>query len=342
MNRLAIVILNWNGADMLRRFLPSVLRHSGQAQVVVADNASTDSSVEVLRSEFPTVRCIELDRNYGFAGGYQHALSRVEATYYILLNNDVEVAPHWADTLLQYMEAHPQVAACQPKLLSYGQRSHFEYAGACGGYVDAWGYPYCRGRVLSVVEQDLGQYNHPAPLLWATGAALMVRSQVYWQVGGLDERFFAHQEEIDLCWRMRSRGYELMCVPQSVVWHVGGATLRQDNPQKTYLNFRNNLLLLYKNLPAQRLASVMWMRLWLDALASLHFLLTGQGRSFVAVWRARRDYHKMRPQFAAAREQNLRLATLSPVPEQTGVSILWQFYARGRNTFQQIHKHIHQ
>ncbi|MEE1088789.1 MAG: glycosyltransferase family 2 protein, partial [Bacteroidaceae bacterium] len=323
MKRVAVVILNWNGEKMLREFLPDVVRHSTGAEIVVADNASTDASLQMLEREFSTVRRIVLDRNYGFAQGYHLALEQVDAEFYLLLNNDVQVGADWLSPLLEYMDKNPHVAACQPKLLCHWDRTRFEYAGASGGYIDAWGYPYCRGRVMGTVEEDKGQYDEPASLLWATGAALMIRREAYWQAGGLDGRFFAHQEEIDLCWRLRSRGYGIACVPQSKVWHVGGGTLPKDSPHKTYLNFRNNLLLLYKNLPSERLETVMRVRFWLDALASVQFLLTGKWGSFLAVWRGRRDFFRMRPQFVADRERNLKAAVLSPVPEQTAVSILW-------------------
>ena len=337
MKRVAVVILNWNGEKMLREFLPDVVRHSTGAEIVVADNASTDGSLQMLEREFPTVRRIVLDRNHGFAQGYHLALEQVDAEFYLLLNNDVQVGADWLSPLLEYMDKNPHVAACQPKLLCHWDRTRFEYAGASGGYIDAWGYPYCRGRVMGTVEEDKGQYDEPASLLWATGAALMIRREAYWQAGGLDGRFFAHQEEIDLCWRLRSRGYGIACVPQSKVWHVGGGTLPKDSPHKTYLNFRNNLLLLYKNLPSERLGTVMRVRFWLDALASVQFLLTGKWGSFLAVWRGRRDFFRMRPQFVADRERNLKAAVLSPVPEQTAVSILWQYYARGKKTFKEIH-----
>ena len=337
MKRVAVVILNWNGEKMLREFLPDVVRHSTGAEIVVADNASTDGSLQMLEREFPMVRRIVLDRNHGFAQGYHLALEQVDAEFYLLLNNDVQVGADWLSPLVEYMDKNPHVAACQPKLLCHWDRTRFEYAGASGGYIDAWGYPYCRGRVMGTVEEDKGQYDEPASLLWATGAALMIRREAYWQAGGLDGRFFAHQEEIDLCWRLRSRGYGIACVPQSKVWHVGGGTLPKDSPHKTYLNFRNNLLLLYKNLPSERLETVMRVRFWLDALASVQFLLTGKWGSFLAVWRGRRDFFRMRPQFVADRDRNLKAAVQSPVPEQTAVSILWQYYARGKKTFKEIH-----
>ena len=215
MKRVAVVILNWNGEKMLREFLPDVVRYSTGAEIVVADNASTDGSLQILEREFPTVRRIVLDRNHGFAQGYHLALEQVDAEFYLLLNNDVQVGADWLSPLLEYMDKNPCVAACQPKLLCHWDRASFEYAGASGGYIDAWGYPYCRGRVMGTVEEDRGQYDEPASLLWATGAALMIRREAYWQAGGLDGRFFAHQEEIDLCWRLRSRGYGIACVPQS-------------------------------------------------------------------------------------------------------------------------------
>ncbi|MCR4922070.1 MAG: glycosyltransferase family 2 protein, partial [Bacteroidaceae bacterium] len=267
MERIAIVILNWNGRRMLERFLPSVLAHSAGADVIVADNASSDDSLEWLSARYPAVGRIVLDRNYGFAEGYNRALQQVENEMYLLLNSDVEVGEGWLGPLLEYMDAHPECAACQPKLRCEWQRDAFEYAGAAGGFIDAWGYPYCRGRLMATVERDEGQYDEPMSVMWATGAALLIRRDDYWEAGGLDGRFFAHQEEIDLCWRLRSRGRGVACVPSSVVYHLGGGTLPKDNPQKTFLNFRNNLLLLYKNLPEERLRPVMRWRFWLDALA---------------------------------------------------------------------------
>ena len=336
--KLSIVILNWNGADMMRRFLPSVIQHSGDAEIVVADNGSTDDSLEMLSREFPSVRQVVLDKNYGFAEGYNRGLKPIEAEYYLLLNSDVEVREGWLDPMMQYMDAHPEVAACQPKLLCQWSPKDFEYAGACGGFIDSLGYPYCRGRVMGTVEEDRGQYDDITPVLWATGACLLIRSKDYWQAGGLDGRFFAHQEEIDLCWRLRSQGRGVVCVPQSVAYHLGGGTLPQGNPRKTFLNFRNNLLLLYKNLPEDRLKSVMRLRFWLDALASLQFLLTMQWGSFLAVWKARRAFHEMKEDFRTDREENLSKTVLSPVPEQSSFSLLWQYYAKGHKTFMQLYK----
>ena len=336
LKRIAIVILNWNGADMMRRFMPSVVENSPEADVVVVDNGSTDDSLQYLETEMPQVRVIRLDMNYGFAEGYHRGLREVEAEYYLLLNSDVEVREGWLRPMLTYMDAHPEVAACQPKLLCQWAPDMFEYAGASGGYIDAYGYPYCRGRLFGTVEKDEGQYDDVASILWATGAALMIRSCDYWEVGGLDGRFFAHQEEIDLCWRLRSRGRGIVVVPQSVAYHLGGGTLPQGNPHKDYLNFRNNLLLLYKNLPDNRLRPVFRMRFCLDMLASLRFILRRQWGSFCAVWRARRDFRKMRPDFEKDRQENLRQTVLSSVPEQSSFSLLWQYYVKGQKTFDKL------
>jgi len=336
----AIVILNWNGAQMLRRFLPSVVAHTptGSGRVIVADNGSTDDSLAVLAAEFPAVEVIALDKNYGFAEGYNQALRRVGEGYdsYLLLNSDVEVPEGWLQPMLDYMENHPDVAACQPKLRAHHTPTHFEYAGAAGGYIDSLGYPFCRGRIFDTVEADGGQYDQVADIFWATGAALLIRSAVYWEVGGLDGRFFAHQEEIDLCWRLRSRAYRIVCVPQSVVYHLGGGTLPKENPRKTFLNFRNNLLLLYKNLPQRRLRTVFFLRFWLDALASLVFLLKGEGRSFLAVWQAHREFRRIRQDFAADRIANLAASRLDPIPEMYSGSLLVAYHLKKLRSFAQL------
>ncbi len=334
--KLAIVILNWNGAEMLRRFLPSVISSSADAEIVVADNGSTDHSLSVMRENFSDVRVIELGENHGFAEGYNRALSQIESEYYLLLNSDVRVENGWTTPLLEYMDAHPEVAACQPKIRCEWAPEMFEYAGACGGYIDKWGYPYCRGRIMGTVEHDNGQYNDIAPVFWATGAALMIRSKDYWDAGGLDGRFFAHQEEIDLCWRLRSRGRGIVCIPQSKVYHLGGGTLPQGSPRKTFLNFRNNLLLLYKNLPEQELSHVLRIRFWLDYLAALQMLLSGQWKSARAVWQARREFHKVLPEYEASRKENLVKSTQKNIPEQASFSLLWKYYALRRKTFSQL------
>ena len=266
----AIVILNWNGRKMLEQYLPSVLEYScDEATVVVADNASTDDSLAFLNARYPQIQTIVLDQNYGFAEGYNRALKQVEAEYYVLLNSDVEVTPHWLSPLIAYMDSHAEVAACQPKLLSYVNKEKFEYAGASGGYLDRYGYPFCRGRLFDAVETDRGQYDDTVEVLWATGACLFIRSEDYWRVGGLDGRFFAHCEEIDLCWRLNIVGRKVVCLPESKVYHLGGGTLPKGNPMKTFLNFRNNLTMLYKCLPEDELKHVMRWRWFLDYLATL-------------------------------------------------------------------------
>ena len=338
MKKVSVVILNWNGAEMLRRFLPSVVRYSSgnDVEICVADNASADKSRAVVEKEFPSVRLICLDRNYGFADGYNKALEQVEARYAVLLNSDVEVTEGWLDTLVDYMDAYPDVAACQPKLLSFRDRKRFEYAGAAGGFIDRYGYPFCRGRIFDVVETDEGQYDTPVSVFWATGAALLVRLDIYRSAGGLDGRFFAHMEEIDLCWRLRSRGYSLVCVPASVVYHVGGATLKKENPRKTYLNFRNNLLMLYKNLPEAELDHVLSVRKVLDYLAAVSFLLKGERANFKAVLKARRDFRQMLPSFVADRKENLLKSATDNIPERFRFSVLWRSKAKGKKTFSRL------
>ena len=340
--KVAVVILNWNGEQMLRDFLPSVVSHSvlpeamGEVVVYVADNGSTDGSLALLTDVFPTVRTIVFDKNWGFADGYNKAFDQIDAEYAVLLNSDVEVTGGWLLPLVEYMDAHPQVAACQPKLMAYHERESFEYAGAMGGYIDRYGYPYCRGRIFDTVEKDCHQYDADVSLLWATGACLMVRLPIYKEVGGLDGRFFAHMEEIDLCWRMRCRGYEVRSVASSVVYHVGGATLNAGNPRKTFFNFRNNLLMLYKNLPAGELRNVMLVRGVLDYVAAAMFALKGEWGSAKAVVRARKEYRKLKAEFAAAREENVAKAVSMEVPERTRFSILWRYHLKGCKTFDKL------
>jgi len=338
MPKTAIVILNWNGAKMLRQYLPSVLQYSrDEATVYVADNASTDDSLELLRQHFPEVQLILLEKNWGFADGYNKALAQIDAEYYLLLNSDIEVTHHWLTPLVEFMDSHPDVAACQPKLLSIFERDKFEYAGACGGYLDRYGYPFCRGRLFETVENDDGQYDTPAEVLWATGAALLVRARIYNNVGGLDGRFFAHNEEIDLCWRIRLLGYKIYCLPDSVIYHVGGGTLPKSNPMKTFLNFRNNLTMLYKCLPESELRHVMRLRWWLDYLAAWEMLLLKRNLGdFRAVYRARRAFKRWRKDFEADRRQIQQSRVEKEIPEQRRFSLLWQYYAKGRKRFSDL------
>lgn len=336
MKKVAIVILNWNGAAMMRRFLPSVIEHSaGVADIIVADNASTDDSLSLLANEFPTVKTIVLDKNYGFAGGYNLALQQVENEYYMLLNSDVEVTQGWMDTLIEFMDSNSDVAACQPKLRAEHSRGKFEYAGASGGFIDRYGYPFCRGRVFDTVEDDHGQYDDACQVMWATGAALMIRRDDYWRVGGLDARFFAHCEEIDLCWRLCNVGRKIYCVPQSVVYHVGGGTLPKGNPMKTYLNFRNNLTMLYKNLPDGDLHHVMRVRFWLDYEAAFKSLLLDRNwGEFKAVLRGRRAFKAWRNDFCTDRQQIQASRVAVDDSMRKPYSILWRYYVKGKRSYE--------
>jgi len=339
MDKVAVVILNWNGSKMLSRFLPSVISHSlGEATVYVADNASTDDSLDLLRRSFPEVKTIVLERNWGFAEGYNKALQQVEAEYYLLLNSDVEVTRHWLTPLVAFMDSHPQVAACQPKLLSESRRDHFEYAGACGGLLDRYGYPFCRGRLFDTVERDDGQYDDARQVLWATGAAMMVRSGDYWEAGGLDGRFFAHCEEIDFCWRLGVMGRQVWCVPASVVYHVGGGTLPKSNPQKTFLNFRNDLTMLYKNLPEADLRHVLRVRRWLDWLAAAEMLLLKRNvGDFRAVLRGRKAFYAWRHEFDADRRCIQEQRTSQVEAGRFRCLLLWEYYAKGKRKFSLVH-----
>lgn len=343
MDKVAIVILNWNGEEMLKRYLPSVLEYSvgDGVSVYVADNASTDGSVLLLKERFPQVHTILLEKNWGFAEGYNKALEEIDAELYVLLNSDVDVPQHWLSPLVTYMDNHPEVAFCQPKLLSEKSRDTFEYAGAAGGYIDKYGYPYCRGRMFDTVEKDNGQYDSVVEILWATGACLMIRAADYWKSGGLDGRFFAHNEEIDLCWRLRLQGRAGVCVPESTVYHVGGGTLPKGNPMKTYLNFRNNLTMLYKNLADTDLNGVMRVRFFLDWIAAFEMLLLGRSwGDFKAVIRARRDFKRWRKDFAADRKriQETRLVPPGCVGGLYDHSVLWQYYAKGLKKFSDLRK----
>ena len=332
MKKVAVIILNWNGAALLRKYLPSVVQNTNPdiAQVVVADNGSTDESLAVLKQEFPSVRVIALDQNYGFAEGYNRAIAVTENDYTVLLNSDVRTPEHWLDPMLDYMEAHPEVGAVQPKLLHDGVDGEmFDYAGAAGGYIDCHGYPYCRGRIFDSVEMDNGQYDgEPRSIVWASGACLMCRTQLYREVGGLDKDFFAHMEEIDLCWRIILSGSTVMMLPTSRVYHLGGASLAYGNPRKTYLNFRNNLLRLHKNLPKSEGKRLLIVRRLLDtlawgmAIAKFHW---GDARAII---KAHADFRKMRRNYTQHPSRNL----LKEMPE-CKCNIVTDYYLRRRKVF---------
>lgn len=337
MKKTAIVILNWNGKKMLERFLPGVLRYSrDEAVVYVSDNASTDGSLEMLEKNFPEVRVIALDRNYGFAEGYNQTLKQLDFEYYVLLNSDVEVAHGWLTPLIEFMDNHEEVAACQPKLLSERDKDAFEYAGAAGGFIDRYGYPFCRGRLFDVVESDNGQYDYRMEVQWATGACMMIRANDFNRAGGFDGRFFAHNEEIDLCWRLRIMGRKIYCVPDSEVFHVGGGTLPKNNPMKTYLNFRNNLTMLYKNLPDATLDKVMRMRLLLDYVAAVQALISGRWGDFKAIIKGRRDFNRRKSEYREIRSgiQGSRVSDFDS--DLCDISILWLYYVKGKKIFSDL------
>jgi GT2 family glycosyltransferase len=290
-SKVAVVILNWNGVEFLEKFLPSVTQHSAIAGIVVADNNSTDDSVAFVKETYPSIRVVQLDKNYGFAGGYNKALQQIDAKYYVLLNSDVEVTANWLEPMIAMLENDDSIAACQPKLLDYNNRNLFEYAGGAGGFLDKYGYPFCRGRVFDNLEEDKGQYDEPAEIFWACGASLFIRSELYHSAGGLDEFFFAHMEEIDLCWRLKNLGHRIMACPESVVYHVGGGTLNKINPKKTFLNFRNSLLTLHKNLQPSDRFRILFIRLCLDGAAGAKLLLSGKPHHCWAVMRAHFSFY---------------------------------------------------
>lgn len=327
---------------MMKKYLPTVIKHSEKdAKVIVADNASSDDSIEMLKRDFPEVDIIALDKNYGFAEGYNQALKKIDSEYYLLLNSDVEVTENWLQPLLKYMDEHQDVAACQPKLLSIYDKDSFEYAGASGGYIDKLGYPFCRGRIFDNVEKDNGQYDAVAEISWATGACLMIRSKDYWGVGALDGRFFAHNEEIDLCWRLRLYGHKIVCIPESKVYHVGGGTLPKSNPMKTYLNFRNNLTMLYKNLPQKDLKNVMRWRWILDYTAAFETLVISRNiGDFKAIYKARKAFKKWRKDFKCDRELIQKNRVDKSKSDRINISLLWQYYIHNRKTFNDIINHV--
>lgn len=331
MKRTAVIILNWNGADLLRRFLPSVVANTpaDTADVIVADNGSTDCSLQLLASDFPSVKVISFPENLGFAEGYNRAIARCsDYEFTVLLNSDVETPAGWLPPLVDAMTATPQLGACQPKIRSCNNRNRFEYAGAAGGFIDRNGYPYCRGRIFDTCETDNGQYDTPTDIFWATGAALMVRTDLYLSLGGLDKDFFAHMEEIDLCWRILLSGHRIMAIPASTVYHLGGGSLPASNPRKTYLNFRNNLLLLHKNLPQKDLRPTLLRRRLLDTIAWAKFMATFNFANANAILRAHRDFRRMRRAYTSHPDVNL-LRTLPTCRR----NIIVDYFVRRRHTF---------
>jgi len=338
MGRIAVVILNFNGLAYLRKFLPGVVEHSSLpgTEVVVADNASADGSVAYVKENHPGVRLIEMDRNHGFAGGYDRVLRQLSASYAVLLNSDVEVTSGWLQPLLAAMESDSRLAACMPRIRSFHNRTYFEYAGASGGFIDSFGYPFCRGRILSELEEDKGQYDRQVSVFWATGACMFVRMSAYLQSGGLDGDFFAHMEEIDLCWRFHRMDYRVAVIPASVVYHVGGGTLPNNNPHKLFLNYRNSLYLLAKNLPAMRLIPILFIRLLLDGLSAVIYLLKGSSPFFLAVLRAHLAFYGKLPALMAKRTQPPEIEMKRNINEMYPGSIIADYFIRGRKHFSDL------
>ncbi len=334
MTRLAVVILNYNGEKLLRQFLPSVVLHSPEASIYVADNGSTDGSILWIRLHFPQVSILELGNNYGFCGGYNRALHQIMAEYYVLLNSDVEVTSLWLQPLLSILDSNPSVAAVQPKILSFRNKNHFEYAGAGGGFLDSMGYPFCRGRVFDHVEEDKGQYNDERAIFWATGACMMIRSGKFHQHGGFDEDLFAHMEEIDLCWKL-NRSHDLVFYSgQSTVYHLGAGTLDYDHPQKTYLNFRNGLSLIFKHLDTGELIYKLPLRLTLDWMAAILFLFQGQGQNFKSVVLAHIHFIKHWKSLKAKRNLIRKANRTYPRKNIHPGLIVFDYYLRKRKSFQ--------
>lgn len=333
MQKVAVVILNWNGENFLKRFLPSVISNTITIgiDVIVADNGSSDGSISFLEKTYPDIRIIKLDKNYGFASGYNLALKQIESEYYVLLNSDIDVPEGWLSPMIEFMDNNPKTAACMPKILDYNNPSHFEYAGAAGGFIDILGYPFCRGRILSCIEEDTGQYDKPIEVFWASGACLFIRSKVYWEAGGLDDDFFAHMEEIDLCWRIKNLGYSNWCIPSSKVYHVGGGTLPNNNPRKLYYNYRNSLYMLFKNLPKNRLFFVVFLRLVLDGLSALAYLIQGKLGFLKAVFMAHCTFWSNIENLRKKRE-GLRISIINN-DKIYKRSILIDFFLNNKKTF---------
>ncbi len=328
---IAVVILNWNGRSLLEQFLPSVIKYSKEATVYVADNASTDDSVSFVKSHFPEIKIVQNTENGGYAKGYNDALSKIDSDIYCLLNSDVEVTENWLIPIINAFRESSDIAAIQPKILDYKKKNYFEYAGAAGGFIDKFGYPYCRGRIFDTLEEDTGQYNDTTSIFWASGACLFIRKRVFEEVGKLDEDFFAHQEEIDLCWRIQNYGYKILYVGTSTIYHLGGATLDTMNPKKTYLNFRNNLFLLVKNVPKGNLFLIIFIRMILDGLAGVKFLMAGKFSHFISILHAHYSFYGNFNTFIKKRKKLLHKGKYYSI-----FSVVWQYFILKRNHFNQL------
>lgn len=342
MDKTAIVILNRNGIFYLKKFLGFVVKYSSVpgTSVWLADNGSDDMSAEWTQKNFPTVKIIRFDKNHGFAGGYNLAIEQIEAEYFVLLNSDIEVTDGWLAHMINFMDENSDVAAVQPKILSWHNKNRFEYAGACGGFIDKFGYAFCRGRIFDCIEEDHGQYDDITEIFWTSGACMMVRSAAWKECGGLDGDFFAHMEEIDLCWRLKARGWKLFAVPCSVVYHVGGGTLPYNSPLKSYLNFRNNLFLLYKNLPKKNFRIILLCRKVLDGLSVIHFILRGRPGIIIAVAKAHRDYYRSTRMLKKKREAVIMASKTKEIRKILNRSLAFEFYIKGNRTFSSLKKYF--
>ncbi len=343
MSKIAVVILNFNGISFLRQFLGITVKYSDYpgTSIWLVDNGSDDSSADWTTENFPEVNILKFDRNYGFAGGYNLALEQIEAEYYVLLNSDIEVTPGWLTPMVKFLDNNNRVAAVQPKILSWHRKEYFEYAGACGGFIDRLGYPFCRGRIFDLTEKDSGQYDNITEIFWASGACSMIRAAAWKDCGGFDADFFAHMEEIDLCWRMNARGWKLFSIPQSTVYHVGGGTLSYNSPVKIYLNFRNNLFLLYKNLPEKNFKITLFKRKLFDGLAAILFLLKGKPSAIPQIIKAHRDYYKKTANLKNKRLLNLQAAIKAhKISTILNRNLVFEFYLRRNSTFTSLKKYF--
>ena len=338
MIKTAIVLLNWNGIDFLKKFLDFTWERSNteNSKVYLVDNGSSDGSVDWANATFPELEIIRFETNLGFAGGYTRALAMIEAEYYVLLNTDIEVTEGWLDPVIRYMDDNPEVAACQPKILSYNERGKFEYAGAAGGYIDCYGFPFCRGRLHNVIENDEGQYDDTRDIFWASGACMFVRSSVWHDTGGLDPDFFLHMEEIDLCWRILKRGYRIVFIPESIVYHVGGGTLDYSSPAKLYYNFRNNLYLLHKNLPYNNYKSIIVKRMTIDGLGAIRYLMMFRFKSFLQVLKAHLDYYRNRRSLELKRNEIIASSVTNPDHLIMNRSMVFAFFFNGKRKFNDL------
>lgn len=334
----AVVILNWNGEKLLQQFLPSVITNTSLpgTRIIVADNGSADASVSILKEKFPQVELLDLKQNFGFARGYNEALQYIDANYYVLMNSDVEVIDNWLQPAIEMLDGDETIGAIQPKILSYYQKDTFEYAGAAGGFIDRFGFPFCRGRILDNTEKDEGQYDQSCDIFWASGACLVIRASLFHKAGGFDGDFWAHMEEIDLCWRVKNMGYRIVFCPESKVYHLGGGSLPYGNPKKLYLNFRNNLSLLYKNLPGNKLFVTIFLRMIFDGLAAIRLLSEGNGRGFISVIRAHLSFYRNLPSLQKKRKAQSAFVKRKLHPEMFRKSIVLNYYLKKKKWFRDL------